>query len=197
MTRHGNRAPIVVAALVGLALATAPGAAAPGGAAPRTGRGDLAERRVVALLRSKGLRFTFGDDGVMTCLGAHVREVDAIVALGPRAIPALIAHLDDTRELPTTYMAANYAAREVPLGMACFDILASVVADGPPVFTDPACEGDGVRECVDVRYSLDPDDFRMTKAGYRATRRVREVRRNWERAYRADRLRFVGCPPDE
>ena len=193
MSTPRPRRVLALAMIGGLALAWS---ASPSPAQNRGRRGrSLAERRVEALLRSKSIRFTFGDDGLMTCLGGEVPEVEAIVALGQAVIPALIAHLDDPRELPTSYMYANYGDRSVTLGMACADILASIVADRPPVFTDPGCQADGVRDCLADDFHVDVEDFEPTKTGYRPSRRLRDVKRRWERAYRAGQITFAGCPP--
>ena len=111
------------------------------------------------------------------------REVRAIVNLGSRAIPLLIAHLDDAR--PTS---AKFNGSSVPVGHVCLDILTNIVSAPGILIKD--CADDGLGACVDGRYYFRPDAFTRRGGSFVASREVARVKANWQRAYRRGGVKF-------
>jgi hypothetical protein len=104
-------------------------------------------------------------------------ELARIVSLRLRAVPLLIAHLDD--KSPTNHRFAEVPDLRVPLGFVCLDIL-SMITEGPMVVSD--CTDDGFGACVAEGYFFRPDSPRKD---------VLAVKRAWEKAYREGKVRFV------
>jgi hypothetical protein len=102
--------------------------------------------------------------------------VKALVDLRERALPLLIRHLDDKRPTGTTFK-----ERPVPAGHVALDVLLGIVKRDARFFI-PDCADDGLGACVKPGYYFRPDASAMQMA---------EVKANWEKAYRANHLRFV------
>src|SRR2546423_5108697 len=94
-------------------------------------------KRIDALTSTSSL-VTYSDDAAAdaTITEHPSPEVRAIVKLRSRAIPLLIAHLDDAR--PT---AAKFKENSVPVGYVCLDILTHIV-DAPRILIKD-CADDG------------------------------------------------------
>ncbi|MBV9958520.1 MAG: hypothetical protein JO360_08870 [Acidobacteria bacterium] len=121
-------------------------------------------------------------------------EIQRIFALKEKAIPLLIAHLDDTRLLNvgTNYADANGDRWTVTVGAACFDLLTLIIRREARFF-DLAClkepdEGT-VGSCAKPVYALTPEDFWRGKK-LRVSRHVRRVKQNWLNAYRRHEVHY-------
>jgi hypothetical protein len=112
-----------------------------------------------------------------------IAEVRDIVKLGEKAIPLLIAHLDDTR--PT---AAKFKNHPVPVGYVCLDILTNVIHAPKILVAD--CSDDGLGACIKIGYYFRPNSFASKKGKLVAQPNVSRIKSNWQRAYRSGDLKF-------
>ena len=118
-------------------------------------------------------------------------QVKAIVNLGPKAIPLLIAHLNDTR--PTAARFQYYIGRKeqdipVPVGHVCLDILTYIIK-APKVLRED-CADDGLGACVERGYYFPPDAYIRKNGKFIARAEVYRVKRNWQRAYRKGYIKY-------
>lgn len=159
------------------------------------------ENLITALVTSKNLPGRFGDDGVFvnTLLedDPTPREVRRILKLGAKAIPLLIAHLDDTRLTRMRFCCSGEAGEHnVTVGDAALDILKRIVVNSAPMF-DPKCvkdraEGNEVGEasCLEEHYEFSPPSFSGRGRSRRPTREVRIAKQNWQKAYARKKIRY-------
>jgi hypothetical protein len=124
-------------------------------------------------------------DNTVTAAGEPIPEVRAIVNLGRRAIPLLIAHLDDTRPTSARFGRDNLS---VPVGHVCLDILTNIIRARRILVED--CADDGLGACVRDGYYFRPDAYARRGGGLVARPEVSRVKRNWQRAYRRGYIRF-------
>ena len=146
---------------------------------------------------------TYSDDGagdatVMNIgtneMGIVERPLPAVrhlVKLGPRAIPLLIAHLDDTRLTSAKFF--YYAGRKehtiaVPVGHVCLDILVSITR-APRIFTW-GCGDDGLGACFESGYYFRPDAYVSNGDRVVALPVVYRAKSNWQRAYRRGYIKY-------
>jgi hypothetical protein len=140
------------------------------------------EKLITTLVGSQNVAGGFGDDGMFIFF--EQPETKRILKLGSRAIPLLIAHLDDQRllQVQTTY--PEYY--RVTVGAACFDLLTLLVrTDGR--FFDQHClrrlaEG-RMSSCSKPGYRILPEDFWQRKTLV-VKRSVSRAKHNWAQAYR-------------
>jgi hypothetical protein len=125
-------------------------------------------------------------DGSVTSSGSPPQAVKDILDLGPKAIPLLIAHLDDTRLTSATFEGGFTWGKpiRVPVGHVCLDVLMHIIGENRYIF-DWECGDDGLGACVKEGYYFRPDEFYpVNKNEYIARLGVRVVKSNWQRAYR-------------
>lgn len=152
------------------------------------------EKLITEMSRSKNMPLLFGDDGVFinTLLedDGLPLEVRRILALEEKAIPLLIAHLDDTRLMPMSSCCTQ--PPEITVGDACLDILSVIAKPSPPMF-DKQCiaEEDDKSFCLDEKYSFLTGAF--TKRGKRRipNKEVIAAKQNWLKSYRKNEIKFV------
>jgi hypothetical protein len=112
--------------------------------------------------------------------------VRQIIALGPRAIPVLIAHLDDRRPTSALYKVGNFRNEPVrtPLGFVVLDILTQITRDTGALFVNGQkhCEFDGMGACVKDRYYLKPEVFISRDSG--SEQKVEKLKASWSAARR-------------
>lgn len=131
------------------------------------------EKLITALTKAKQIRGMFGDDGVY--LFTDVIEIRRIVKLGNRAIPLLIAHLSDKREMPYLFFNVSRADETVTVGDVCYDLLVRIIVHNGTLFD---------LECEKEEYHDTPDDCIKLKYG------GPEMKRNWLRAYKQGKVRY-------
>lgn len=126
---------------------------------------------------------------------APVKEVADIVALREKAIPLLIEHLDDTRPSSATfdggYISDGAPRVQVPVGYICLDILLMIVDSkvymGKLEAEDEVELGGGIKEGFYFR----PDDYFLLGGKHFIERPiVRIVKANWQKAFRAGRVKY-------
>jgi hypothetical protein len=120
--------------------------------------------------------------------------VKKIVALQSRAIPLLIAHLDDARETSAKYKGGAHWGNPiaVPVGYLCLDILSQLVVDNEILFIQARrdCDFDGMGACIQPKYYFNPDDYSLKAHHLVPDGRVLAAKRNWQRAYKTGMLKF-------
>ena len=164
-----------------------------------------AERHIDALISAPTL-VTYVDDGAadssVTNVDAHsmrvavveepIPSVRDIINLRQRAIPMLIAHLDDTRltsaELCSYFPAGRKECAPVPVGYVCLDILRNIVR-APKVIVNE-CGDDGLGACIEPGYYFRPDAYVRKGGHFVAPVEVHRVKSNWQRAYRKRYLKY-------
>jgi hypothetical protein len=120
----------------------------------------------------------------------HIQAVLDIVNLGQKAIPMLIAHLDDMRPTSATFYSEGYKrVVNVPVGYVCLDLLTNIVKDTPRIFVEP-CTDDGLGACVHSEFYFRPDAFRRNGRGYVARPGIVRAKSNWQRAYRKGYVKY-------
>lgn len=160
------------------------------------------ENLITALITSKNLPGRFGDDGVFvnTLLedDPTPREVRRILKLGAKAIPLLIAHLDDTRLTRMRFCCSGGEGGEhgVTVGDASLDILRRIVVNAAPMF-DPQCVKDrtagtevGEASCLEERFEFSPPSFSGRGRSRRPSREARIAKKNWQKAYANKKIRY-------
>ena len=131
-------------------------------------------------------------DGSVTSPASPPQAVKNILDLGPKAIPLLIAHLDDTRLTSATFEGGFTWGKpiRVPVGHVCLDILMHITG-GNRHISDSDCFDDGLGACVKEGYYFRPDEYYPAgKNEYIARLGVRVAKVNWLRAYRRGWLNF-------
>lgn len=111
--------------------------------------------------------------------------VRAIVNLGAKAIPLLIAHLDDTRLTSATFRRNDV---RVPVGHVCLDILTHIIKAPRILIAD--CADDGLGACIREGYYFRPDAFSHNGSRLILRPAVSRVKRNWQRAYRRGYIKY-------
>lgn len=153
-------------------------------------------RYIDALVSAQSL-VAYSDDGAadatITNVGANnsgivenpTPEVRAIVKLGEKAIPLLIAHLDDTRQTSATFGRNNV---RVPVGHVCLDILTHIIKAPRTLIED--CADDGLGAWVREGYYFRPDAYARKGSRFIARPEVSRVKANWQRAYRKGNIKY-------
>jgi hypothetical protein len=120
----------------------------------------------------------------------HIRAVLDIVNLGQKAIPLLIAHLDDMRPTSATFYSERYKrVVNVPVGYVCLDLLTNIVKDTPRIFIEP-CTDDGLGACFKGEFYFWPDAFNLRGRGYMARPEIIRAKSNWQRSYRMGYVKY-------
>jgi hypothetical protein len=164
-----------------------------------------AERRIDSLI-SAPILVTYVNDGAadssVTNVDANSNRVGVveepipsvrdIINLQQRAIPTLIAHLDDTRltstKLCSYFPGGRSECAPVPVGYVCLDILMSIVR--APKIIRSECGDDGFGACIANGYYFRPDSYTRKGESFIAHSEVHRVKSNWQRAYRKRRLKY-------
>ena len=154
------------------------------------------ERYVDALVSTQRL-VAYSEDGAADAtvvnVGANnsgvvekpIPEVRAIVMLGAKAVPILIAHLDDTRLTNATFGRNNV---RVPVGHVCLDILMHIIK--APGILNEDCADDGLGACLREGYYFRPDAYARNGRRIIARPEVFRVKRRWQRAYRRGHIKY-------
>ena len=104
------------------------------------GRESQNDKLITALINANEVRGVYGDDSMSQFITAP--EIEAIFALGKKAIPLLIAHLGDKRRLAnvSTYYTDLGKAIEldITVGVASFDLLTYIIREDSRLF-DKSC----------------------------------------------------------
>ncbi len=113
-------------------------------------------------------------------------KIRAILDLGPRCIPLLIAHLDDHRLTKTRFEGGAFrnAPIQVPLGHVCLDILLHVTKGRGVLIED--CPDDGLGAGIRPGYYFRPDVLH----GHGGIAAMRRVKARWRQAYKAKHIKF-------
>jgi hypothetical protein len=150
-------------------------------------RPGTAEERLISALLPVNFENIYADDGMadgtVTDAGTVTArygdkayaKVRQIIALGPRAIPLLIEHVDDARPSKTLFN-----GRPVPMGHIALDILIHVAGDNSRIYIAD-CADDGLGACLEPAYYFRPDAKRDE---------MRRVKHNWKRLYRSGAVSF-------
>jgi hypothetical protein len=128
-------------------------------------------------------------DGTVTELGASVKceyetcvvplpPLKAIALLGPKSIPLLIEHLDDTR-----LTRATFQHRPVPVGFVALDLLMHFTDLRDERMYIPDCYDDGLGSCVQPSFYFRPDQTYQTQMAL--------VKTNWKRVQKEKAIQFV------
>lgn len=122
------------------------------------------------------------------------QEVKDIVALREKALPLLIECLDDTRPTVATVSSNGYLTKKpihVPVGHVCLDILLNIVGVNNKLIYYNESGDDGLGSGVRDGYYFRPDDYTVFGEDRFAQRPiVRIVKANWQRAYRAGKIKY-------
>jgi hypothetical protein len=171
-------------------------------------RETAGDKLITALIDSKNVTGIFADDAMY--LYAQTPEIQEIFALGKKAIPLLIAHLDDRRLTRVRASSATFEKTEefqVAIGAACFDLLSCIIRQDARFFDEDCLkdlreQGEGhTSSCANARYAVFPEDF---WAGMKEVRKdlwegktlvvrkkVVQAKRRWQKAYRNRQIRYV------
>ena len=121
-----------------------------------------------------------------------IPSVRDMINLRERAIPTLIAHLDDARltsaKLCSYLPGGRSECAPVPVGYVCLDILMNIVR-GPTIIRRE-CGADGFGACMEPGYYFRPDAYVHKGDRLVASREVHRVKLNWQRAYRKHHLKY-------
>jgi hypothetical protein len=132
-------------------------------------------------------------DGSVTSPRSPSQPVKDVLDLGPKAIPLLIEHLDDTRLTSALFEGGFTWGKpiRVPVGHVCLDILMHITRQNRHIF-DWECGDDGLGACVREGYYFRPDEYYPVgnSGEYIARVGVRFVKANWLKAYRRGWLRI-------
>jgi hypothetical protein len=150
------------------------------------------EKLVTALVGSQNVAGVFGDDGMYIFF--EQPEIKRIIKLGPKAIPLLIAHLNDKRllHIETIYFDDNGGRYRVTIGAACFDLLTLIVRTDSRFFDQKCLKGldEGrTSSCSKPAYRILPEDF-WHRTTLRVQRSVLRAKHNWARAYRKHEIHY-------
>jgi hypothetical protein len=146
-----------------------------------------AERYIDALVSAAHL-VVYSEDGAAdaTVVENPVREVRNILRLGAKAIPLLIAHLEDTRITAAKF--GRSQAQGVPVGYVCLDILSNIVMSKSILIDD--CSDDGLGACVRDGYYFRPDAYSRENGRIVPKSEVFKVQVRWKRAYRNGKIKY-------
>ena len=149
------------------------------------------QQLIDGLLKVRGV---FGDDGMYIFF--EDREMQRLLELKARAIPLLIAHLDDTRTLP---MSTNYIdegrSYRITIGAACYDILTLIIRQDARFFNKKCLknlEEATPGSCARQRYTIFPWDFWQGEK-LRVKPSVGRAKQNWLAAYRNGLIHYQGA----
>ncbi len=159
------------------------------------------ENLIDALVNAPEL-VTYGEDGAhdATVLALYLQNGDEvvppkkgvrdIVALKGKAIPLLIACLDDTRPTSAIFIGGYVSGKpypRVPVGHVCLDILINISKNLDD--NDKNCpRGESeLGACIKDGFYFRPDDY--TNLGQERPI-VRIVKANWLKAYRNGRVKY-------
>jgi len=165
-------------------------------------RKKYSEDLMTSLTKSRNLPGILGDDGVFvnTALQSDDNmppEIRSILNLGPRAIPLLINHLDDTRLTRMVYccFTTDSGSYPVTVGDVSQNILGAIVRHMRPLF-DMKCEkeqaedADGLTVCLEDKYGLSMPAFYKRGKARIPTRETRRAKQNWLKAFRSGRVKY-------
>jgi hypothetical protein len=119
------------------------------------------------------------------------KEVKDIVSLRDKAIPLLIEHLDDTRPTAATISGGGYLTDKpirVPVGHICLDILIHLAGTKAPIYDKQ--DHHGFQGLVQDGFYFRPDDYTMLGDQFVERAIVRITKANWERVYRAGKIKY-------
>jgi hypothetical protein len=164
-----------------------------------------ADKYIDALISAK-IKFAYGNDGAhdgtLMLIGVNnagkvenpIPEIKRIVNLGAKAIPLLIAHLDDTRLTSVVFDRNENPLRYIPVGYICYDILTYIARDTRKIINggcnDKVGYDDGYCACDVKGYCFPPDDYIIKGSRYIARPEVHRVKLKWQRAYRKGYLKY-------
>lgn len=173
----------------------------------RTKRENAGDKLITALIDSEDVRGIFADDAMY--LYTQAPEIQEIFALGKKAIPLLIAHLDDKRLTGVRTSSATFKKTEefqVTIGAACFDLLNYIIREDARFFDQDCLKdlrecGEGhTSSCANARYTVFPEDFWAGETRVRGNlwegktlvvkKRVVRAKRRWQNAYRKGWIRY-------
>lgn len=115
----------------------------------------------------------YADGQNKKCHDTLVRVVD----LKEKAIPLLIAHLDDMSPTKAKYQQEEDLS--VPLGFVCLDILLQLT-DSPAIIHD--CQEDGMGACVHSSYYFMPGA---------SAKKAAMIKRHWQELYRKGEIKYI------
>ena len=167
----------------------------------RAKRESQNDKLITALINAEEVRGIYRDDAMY--IFTQAPEIKAIFALGKKAIPLLIDHLDDKRLIDVATFSMGSKGEEsfeVTVGAASCDLLSYIIREDAQFF-DKSClkdltEGaDGNSSgCVNKKYAIFPEDFwsgriEVSKNVWSGKtlivpKSVRRAKRNWQTAYR-------------
>jgi len=161
------------------------------------------DRLFTGLATSRDLPAVFGDDGVLVSTThadgkeGFAPEIVRILKLGPKAIPLLIAHLDDMRQTRMIHCCFTQYSGSYPatVGDISLDLLGAIIRHQRPMF-DMKCEKEaegegGVAACVERPYDTTLPDFYSQRKIRMPPKRVKRAKLNWQKAYRAKRIQYA------
>jgi hypothetical protein len=148
------------------------------------------EELINGLLKVGGV---FGDDGMYIFF--EDPEIQRLLNLKARAIPLLIAHLDDTRTLPVTPFTSTRRSYPITIGAACYDILTLIIRPDARFFHKKCLkqlEEGTAGSCARQRYTIFPWDFWRGEK-LRVKPSVGRAKQNWLAAYRNGQIHYEGA----
>ncbi len=165
---------------------------------------SLNESRYINALITAKIQFSYGNDGAHdgTVMNIGVNnqgkveqplpEVQRIVNLGTKAIPLLIAHLDDTRLTSAVFDANEHPIRHIPVGYICYDILEHITRDTRKNYRSGCVDGydDGYCACDVKGYCFAPDEYIIKGNRYIARPSVHRAKLNWQKSYRNGYVKY-------
>jgi len=188
MTRSSKRKPVARVLLITALLSCISIVAS---AQTKQSRASKNEKLITALVHSENVRGVFGDDGMSIFLDQP--EIEQLLKLRSRAIPLLIAHLDDRRLLT---IATNYQIdgdhSSVTVGAASLDILTLIIRLDARFFKQKCLKGleEGtISSCLRRGYGIYPEDFWQT-GKLKAKASVFRAKQKWLAANRQHAIHF-------
>ena|GEM_PF-5496142 len=151
------------------------------------------EKLITALIDAEGVSGVYGDDGMYIFVQAPA--IQRIFRLKAKAIPLLIAHLDDKRllRIGTNFTNENGNRLEITVGMACFDLQTLMIRHDSRFFDKKCLEEEiegTIGSCARKKYLIEPFDF-WPGEKLRVTKRILRAKRNWQTAYKKGRIRYT------
>lgn len=152
------------------------------------------EKLISALVNSKNVAGYYGDDGISIVFEAP--EIQRILKLGRKAIPLLIAHLDDKRLLNmATNPNTSGVGYQITVGAASLDLLTMMIREDARFF-DKKCLKElqeGLEAplcyCVKKAYHVSYEDF-WRDGKIRVSNRIVKAKSNWLKAYRKKQIHY-------
>lgn len=152
------------------------------------------EKLITALVNSESVAGYYGDDGISIIFEAP--EIQRILKLGSKAIPLLIAHLDDRRVLNmATNPNSSGVGYQITVGAASFDLLTLMIREDARFFDKKCLKelSEGMEAplcyCVKKAYYVNYEDF-WYEEKIRVNPRVIRAKKNWLKAYRKKQIRY-------